>query len=122
MSRKDLEDSLNFIHNCRRSHDRIPWKSQVTVDFETGRVDGETVNISLGGAYIVFSGNAAPGDILKIELPIPGVENCHLNAEVRWFLPHRDNKTGCGLKFLNITDSMLKALANITNNSELRDI
>lgn len=122
MTTKELEKSLDFIHKCRRSHERFPFKSGVSVISADGNIKGETVNVSLGGIYLIFPGNATPGDILDIELQIPGVTNCRVKGEVRWFLPHRENTTGCGVRFLDLNSELLNALINITSNKDLRDL
>jgi len=122
MSTKEIENSLDFIHKCRRSHERFPWKTSVEVISGENSVEGETVNISAGGIYIIYAGSVKPGDIIEVKLDIPGVENNRVRGEVRWFMPHRDNLTGCGLKFLGINNELLRALVNITINKDLREL
>ena len=122
MTKKEVENSLSFIRESRRAHDRFPFTSKVTVFSKHQVFKGKSFNLSIGGIFISITGKIDIGDKVQIKVTLPGVEENKIDSEVRWILPKNDNEMSCGLKFLNLNSDSLKAIISLSAHDELRDV
>ena len=122
MSNKEIEDSLQFIKNSRRAHERFHFVTGVTVTSSRGSFQGKSNNLSLGGLFLTLPEKLEVGEIIEIRLELPGIEESIVKGEVRWSIPKSDNEVGCGLKFTGLTSSVMKAIVTLSSEAELREI
>lgn len=91
-------------HENKRKHERMGINWPVVLDTESGLVDAETKDISLGGAFIICSNPLFPGEKFKITINIPDKNPIKLNSEVVWSNSNvPDEKVifrGMGIRFI----------------------
>ncbi|MBU1244125.1 PilZ domain-containing protein [Myxococcota bacterium] len=120
MSTRELDNAISFLQKSRRAHKRFAVKLPVVVRSGGNDTAGEIHNLSLGGMFVVFPGQAGLGDQFECLLSLPGVEPSPVPVEVRWFVPRNTDATACGLKFLSMPDRMLKAIVELSSDANLR--
>lgn len=98
----------------RRAHPRLTLRADVTVQSQDNVLAGMTEDLSLGGAFVASLAPPAIGEIVRLELVVEGHDRVLLDAEVRW---HREDEEGlpcgCGLRFVELTDSQRARLAEL---------
>ncbi len=76
-----------------------------------------TLNVSLGGMYIVADQTLEQGNILSFDIPIPGVvKKLNAMAEVVW-----SNEMGGGIRFLAMKNNDLKTFKAYIDKASLSD-
>ncbi len=120
MSSKDVDNALSFLQKSRRAHQRFAVSMPVQVIREEVRMEGQMHNLSAGGMFVVFSGQAQLGDRFHCEVSLPGLDTCQVPVEVCWFVPRGSSQYGVGLKFLHLPDRLFKAIVELANDVNLR--
>jgi hypothetical protein len=88
-----------------------------------GKVEGQTINISLSGLAIATETLLKKGDYLKVELSLPGMQRpTRALAEVMW-VEVKDGQNASGIRFLILLneadDSSIKRF--ISNQADSGD-
>ncbi len=122
MSQKDVENSLQFLKESRRAHERFRFETTVTFPLGEEVVYGTSHNLSLGGIFLSFVGTVCVGDTLSLSLQLPGLQSATVTAQVRWVIPKDAGRVGCGLQFLDLSDPLMKAIIQLSANEELRQL
>ncbi len=122
MSKKDVENSLQFLKESRRAHERFRFETAVSFPLGDKVIQGEAHNLSLGGIFISFPGTLSVGDTIALSLELPGITTATVESQVRWVIPKESGRMGCGLKFLNLSDPLMKAIVQLAANEELRRV
>ncbi|PKN45504.1 MAG: hypothetical protein CVU59_08885 [Deltaproteobacteria bacterium HGW-Deltaproteobacteria-17] len=120
MSTRELDNAMSFLQKSRRAHKRFSVNLPVIVRSGGTDAAGQIHNLSLGGMFVVFPGQAVLGDQFECLLSLPGVEPSPVPVEVRWFVPRSAEATACGVKFLSMPDKMLKAIVELSSDANLR--
>jgi c-di-GMP-binding flagellar brake protein YcgR len=114
---RQMPEANMFVE--RRAHPRISVKVPVKYRLVQNQKEvasiskwreeekhGQTLDISLGGMYVVMDQPLAKGDIIKSDITLPNRSNLMgVYAEVVW-----TNETGTGLHFLMIRDEDIEFL------------
>jgi len=83
--------------NNRRVHERLPLRVAVRGTHAKQAICGRSEDMSIGGAKIRWSGEAAPdvGEEIDVAVDLPGAEPLETRARVRW----RGRGGTCGVAF-----------------------
>ena len=91
-----------------RRHPRAKIKCPVVMSVSNILIDGETKNLSLGGAFIKCSEQPRPGHVFRMTIEPSKGRLFLVSAEVVWSDSHKvRDKTvlrGLGVRFLDILD------------------
>ena len=63
--------SPDFSHDDRRRSPRLPVTLPVRAGTDTREVSGLSINLSLGGAYLLLNGGPSELDAITLELTLP---------------------------------------------------
>lgn len=79
----------------KRVHERYDRQLPVTLLLESGPVEAQTRNVSLGGIFIVTDATVVFGSTIKIRLRLPALhEDSEMDVVVRW-----KETVGIGVQF-----------------------
>ncbi len=94
----------------RRQHRRVPAQVKGLLRANAHEVEGETVDLSLGGAKFESSLAVQPGRLITVKLIIPGVqEPVYIEqAQVQWI-----HDQTFGVRFLEIRQQELDELEQL---------
>jgi c-di-GMP-binding flagellar brake protein YcgR len=94
----------------RRQHRRVPAQVKALLRANSREVEGETLDLSLGGAKMESDLVVQPGKQIIVKLMIPGVEApvSIEQAQVQWI-----HDQTFGVKFLEIRQSELDELEQL---------
>jgi hypothetical protein len=94
----------------RRQHRRVPAQVKSLLRGNSHEVEGETVNLSLGGAKIESPLVVQPGKQITVKLILPGVEEPLYieQAKVQWI-----HDQTFGVRFLEIRQQELDELEQL---------
>jgi len=94
----------------RRQHRRVPAQVKSLLKANSHEVEGETVDLSLGGARIESSLIVQPGKQITVKLIIPGGEDpIYIDqAQVQWI-----HDQTFGVRFLEIRQQELDELEQL---------
>ena len=68
-----------------RVHQRYSFKLPVTLKIGEATVEGETVNVSIGGLLVAVAATVVYGSIVGLRFRIPALkEDTQVDAAVRW--------------------------------------
>ena len=96
----------------RRQYHRVPAQVKSLLRANSHEIEGETVDLSLGGAKIESSLVVQPGKQITVRLIIPGGEEpIYIDrAQVQWI-----HDRTFGLKFLEVRQQELDELEQLIN-------
>ena len=94
----------------RRKHQRVPARVKSLLRANSHEIEGQTVDLSLGGARFESSLAVQPGKKLVVKLIIPGVaEPLYIDqAQVQWIQDQM-----FGVEFLEIRQQQLDELEQL---------
>lgn len=97
----------------RRQHRRVPAQVKSLLRANSHEVDGETVDLSLGGAKIESRLVVQPGTQITVKLIIPGVEEPIYieQAQVQWI-----HDQTFGIRFLEVRQQELDELEQLIDD------
>ena len=91
-----------------REHPRRELTVDVTLQSEHNFYTGCSQNISAGGLFVATHEPHAIGDLVAIELTLPGLERrIHANGRVRWLRPYQESNdapAGIGIAFVGLSE------------------
>ena len=85
-----------------RQHERVPYLSEIVLDFASGRREARISDLSEGGCYVESWACVGPGDTVRFELQLPSGEAYAVVGEVTYAF----EGMGFGVKFLEMDDSL----------------
>jgi hypothetical protein len=96
----------------RRKHRRVPLHIQGFLSGNSHEIEGQTLDLSLGGARFQSELDVAPGKTIVVRLVIPGAETpvSISDATVRWVDEHT-----FGVAFENVEPDELDELEELIN-------
>ena len=102
----------------RRQHRRVPAQVKSLLRANSHEIEGETVDLSLGGAKIESSLVVQPGEQITVKLIIPGAEDpIYIDrAQVQWI-----HDRTFGLKFLEVRQQELDELDQLIDECIVLD-
>ncbi len=90
-----------------RQHPRVDITLPVRIETSQGTIEGETINISLGGAFICCQRPLPLRENFRLAVDAPNHDSLTVNAEVVWSnINVPDEKIlnrGMGIRFIEIT-------------------
>lgn len=91
----------------KRQHPRVDITLPVRIETSQGTIEGETINISLGGAFICCQRPLPLRENFRLAVDAPNHDSLTVNAEVVWSnINVPDEKIlnrGMGIRFIEIT-------------------
>jgi uncharacterized protein (TIGR02266 family) len=91
----------------KRQHPRVDITLPVRIETSQGTIEGETINISLGGAFICCQRPLPLRENFRLAVDAPNHDSLTVNAEVIWSnINVPDEKIlnrGMGIRFIEIT-------------------
>ncbi len=107
-----------FYSMERRQHRRVPAQVKSLLRGNSHEVEGEAVNLSLGGAKIESPLVVQPGNQITVKLIIPGVEEPLYieQAQVQWI-----HDQTFGVRFLEIRQQELDELEQLIEECIILD-
>jgi hypothetical protein len=93
----------------KRQNVRVIVLLNVLCESASGKHEGRTGDISLGGCFIDTTGRVTVGETIGFKLQLPTGEWIELQGEVRWELP----QSGFGVKFKDLSDECQKQVATL---------
>lgn len=103
----------------------IHWKKVSTADEKTAEHISSAKDVSVRGISLVLHSGIATGDVLSINIKLPGRKNIQSKARVIWMnydarIPKRAS-TACegGIEFLEMSDATRKEISDFTSDSFL---
>ncbi len=91
----------------KRQHPRVDITLPVRIETSQGTIEGETINISLGGAFICCQRPLPLRENFRLAVDAPNNDSLTVNAEVVWSnINVPDEKIlnrGMGIRFIEIT-------------------
>ena len=106
-----------------RQHARAQYQVEVTLESESNFYNGFTENISAGGLFVATYDTREIGELLTMELALPGREApLSLHGEVRWIRELNpltpDMTPGMGVRFIDIPSEAVEAIEAFTKQKD----
>jgi uncharacterized protein (TIGR02266 family) len=106
----------------RRAHPRFRVELEVTFASEHNFYAGLVENLSAGGVFVATHQLKRVGDILELNLKLPGHDAPFVcKGEVRWLRPyneHSDAQPGMGVRFVEIDPATSAAIERFVRGRE----
>lgn len=97
-----------MIYEQRRSK-RAPVQFEVKWRGDAGANEGQTVDISEGGCFVLTSGQVAPGELIRLEVVLPSA-----GALTAWgVVVEQFPEIGFSLRFTGLNDADKACIAKI---------
>ena len=81
-----------------RQHERVPYLTEVVLEFASGRREARISDLSEGGCYVDSWAGVRPGDTVRFEMQTPAGDLLPLVGEVAYVF----EGAGFGLRFLDL--------------------
>jgi len=102
-------------HRQLRSHTRAPLHVEVSLESDHNFWTGLTNDISEGGLFVATYDPPRVGEVIDVELDLPGAGHHKVEGVVRWVrdavIASDGNPPGCGVQWLTIAPEALEAIA-----------
>ena len=85
-----------------RQHERVPFLTEVVLEFASGKREARISDLSEGGCYVESWAGVNPGDTVRFEMQTPAGESLPVVGEVT----HAFEGMGFGVKFLDMNEAM----------------
>jgi len=107
----------------RREDSRVKMKWPVTIETLEGSLNGETINVSVGGAFICFQGLPRLKERFRVTMNPPNHHALQATVSIVWSnfnVPEKDIiHRGMGVRFLEISDEDRQFISKaVTDSSE----
>jgi c-di-GMP-binding flagellar brake protein YcgR len=93
----------------RRSSERIEVQWPVSVETDSGPIEGETINISEGGVAICCDEGLPLDEVMKMSIMPPDYRIIEVSGQVSWSdlcgIDDQNKAVGLGLCFMEIAES-----------------
>ena len=98
-----------------RQHERVPYLTEVVLEFASGRREATVSDLSEGGCYIESWAGVQPGDTVQFEMQMPSGESMPIVGEVTYAF----EGMGFGVKFLEINDELRQRIRELVEAEAL---
>jgi hypothetical protein len=85
-----------------RKQERIPFLTEVTLEFAAGRREARISDLGEGGCYVECIATVRPGEVLHFEIPLPNGTVARASGEVKYVF----SGMGFGMRFLDVPDDL----------------
>ena len=92
-----------------RQHERVPYLTEVTLDFASGKREARISDLSEGGCYVESWASVNPGDTVQFEMQISSGESVPVVGEVTYAF----EGMGFGVKFLDMDDEVHRRICEL---------
>ena len=92
-----------------REHERVPYLTEILLDFESGRHEARISDLSEGGCYVDCWAGVQPGDTLQFEIVLPDGGRLPVIGEVAYAF----EGLGFGVKFAEMGETERGALREL---------
>ena len=92
-----------------RQHERVPYLTEVVLEFASGRREARVSDLSEGGCYIESWAGVGPGDTVQFEMQTPSGDLLPIVGEVTYAF----EGMGFGVKFLDMNDELRRRICEL---------
>ncbi len=92
-----------------RQHERVPYLTEVVLEFASGKREARISDLSEGGCYVESWAGVMPGDTVRFEMQTPAGESLPVVGEVTYAF----EGMGFGVRFLEMDDAMRRRIIEL---------
>ena len=92
-----------------RKQERVPFITEVFLEFSSGRREARISDIGEGGCYVECVATVRPGEVLQFELPLPDGTVAKASGEVKYVF----SGMGFGMRFVDAPEKMLSWIGQV---------
>ena len=85
-----------------RKQERVPFFTEVTLEFASGRREARISDLGEGGCYVECVATVRPGETVRLELRMPDGRMVPAAGEVKYVF----NGMGFGMKFVDVSEEL----------------
>lgn len=92
-----------------RQHERVPYLTEVVLEFASGRREARVSDLSEGGCYVESWAGVRPGDTVQFEMQTPSGDSLPIVGEVTYAF----EGMGFGVKFLDMDEVLRRRIREL---------